>query len=268
MSKYNLEDRHIITMEEQQEIALYTEDLHVWYGQNEAIKGVDLQFEKNKITALIGPSGCGKSTYLRSLNRMNDGIANTKTTGKIMYKEVDVNQDNVDVYEMRKRIGMVFQRPNPFSKSIYENITFALKRHGEKNKKKKDEIVETSLKQAALWDQVKDSLDKSALALSGGQQQRLCIARAIAMKPDILLLDEPASALDPISTGTVEETLINLKEHYTIVIVTHNMQQAARISDYTAFFYLGKAIEYDKTRKIFTRPKIQATEDYVSGHFG
>ncbi|KAF1301381.1 phosphate ABC transporter ATP-binding protein PstB [Enterococcus songbeiensis] len=268
MSKYNLEDRHIITMEEQQEIALYTEDLHVWYGQNEAIKGVDLQFEKNKITALIGPSGCGKSTYLRSLNRMNDGIANTKTTGKIMYKEVDVNQDNVDVYEMRKRIGMVFQRPNPFSKSIYENITFALKRHGEKNKKKLDEIVETSLKQAALWDQVKDSLDKSALALSGGQQQRLCIARAIAMKPDILLLDEPASALDPISTGTVEETLINLKEHYTIVIVTHNMQQAARISDYTAFFYLGKAIEYDKTRKIFTRPKIQATEDYVSGHFG
>ena len=237
-------------------------------GDNEAIKGVDLQFEKNKITALIGPSGCGKSTYLRSLNRMNDGIANSRVTGKIMYKDVDVNTKEVDVYEMRKRIGMVFQRPNPFSKSIYENITFALKQHGEKDKKKLDEIVETSLKQAALWDQVKDNLNKSALALSGGQQQRLCIARAIAMKPDILLLDEPASALDPISTGTVEETLVNLKDDYTIIIVTHNMQQAARISDYTAFFYMGKVIEYDHTRKIFTRPKIQATEDYVSGHFG
>ena len=253
MKEYNWNETNIITMGQEKEVALYTDDLHVWYGDNEAIKGVDLAFEKNKITALIGPSGCGKSTYLRSLNRMNDGIANTKVTGKIMYKEVDINAPQIDVYE----IGMVFQRPNPFSKSIYENITFALKQHGEKNKKKLDEIVETSLKQAALWDQVKDSLDKSALALSGGQQQRLCIARAIAMKPDILLLDEPASALDPIST-----------EDYTIIIVTHNMQQAARISDYTAFFYLGKAIEYDKTNKIFTRPKIQATEDYVSGHFG
>ncbi|MFV0558416.1 MAG: phosphate ABC transporter ATP-binding protein PstB [Enterococcus sp.] len=268
MSDYNLNDRNIITMKDDQEVALYTKDLHVFYGENEAIKGVDLQFEKNKITSLIGPSGCGKSTYLRSLNRMNDLIAGAKVTGEIMYKEVDVNCSNVDVYEMRKHIGMVFQRPNPFSKSIYENITFALKRHGMKDKKQLDEAVETSLKQAALWDQVKDSLNKSALALSGGQQQRLCIARSIAMKPDILLLDEPASALDPISTGTVEETLVNLKEDYTIVIVTHNMQQAARISDYTAFFYLGDVIEYDETRKIFTRPKIQATEDYVSGHFG
>ena len=268
MKKYNWNETNVITMPKEKEVALYTDDLHVWYGDNEAIKGVDLEFEKNKITALIGPSGCGKSTYLRSLNRMNDGIANTKITGKIMYQGVDINAPQVDVYEMRKRIGMVVQRPNPFSKSIYDNITFALKQHGEKNKKKLDEIVETSLKQAALWDQVKDSLDKSALALSGGQQQRLCIARAIAMKPDILLLDEPASALDPISTGTVEETLVNLKEDYTIIIVTHNMQQAARISDYTAFFYLGKVMEYDKTNKIFTRPKIQATEDYVSGHFG
>ena len=268
MKKYNWNETNVITMPKEKEVALYTDDLHVWYGDNEAIKGVDLEFEKNKITALIGPSGCGKSTYLRSLNRMNDGIANTKITGKIMYQGVDINAPQGDVYEMRKRIGMVFQRPNPFSKSIYDNITFALKQHGEKNKKKLDEIVETSLKQAALWDQVKDSLDKSALALSGGQQQRLCIARAIAMKPDILLLDEPASALDPISTGTVEETLVNLKEDYTIIIVTHNMQQAARISDYTAFFYLGKVMEYDKTNKIFTRPKIQATEDYVSGHFG
>ncbi|CAI3493060.1 phosphate ABC transporter ATP-binding protein [Enterococcus cecorum] len=268
MKQYNLNDRHVITFDGQKDLALYTEDLHVWYGQNEAIKGVDMQFEKNKITALIGPSGCGKSTYLRSLNRMNDSIANTKVTGKIMYRGVDINSPQVDVYEALKHIGMVFQRPNPFSKSIYENITFALKRHGMANKEELDEIVETSLKQAALWDQVKDNLHKSALALSGGQQQRLCIARAIAMKPDILLLDEPASALDPISTGTVEETLIHLKDQFSIVIVTHNMQQAARISDYTAFFYMGNVIEYDKTNKIFTRPKIQATEDYVSGHFG
>ena len=269
MKTYNTDDTHIITMDSaNQEVALETKDIHVWYGTNEAIKGVSLQFEKNKITSLIGPSGCGKSTYLRSLNRMNDQIDGTKVTGEIIYKNTDINSSMVDVYEMRKHIGMVFQRPNPFSKSIYENITFALKRHGEKDKKVLDEAVETSLKQAALWDQVKDSLHKSALALSGGQQQRLCIARAIAMKPDILLLDEPASALDPISTSKVEETLINLKEDYTIVIVTHNMQQASRISDYTAFFYMGKVLEYDKTKKIFTRPKIQATEDYVSGHFG
>ncbi len=227
-----------------------------------------MQFEQNKITSLIGPSGCGKSTYLRALNRMNDEIDNTKVTGEIMYKDLDINSNQIDVYEMRKHIGMVFQRPNPFSKSIYENVAFALKQHGEKDKKKLDEIVETSLRQAALWDEVKDSLQRSALALSGGQQQRLCIARAVAMKPDILLLDEPASALDPISTSKVEETLISLKENYTIIIVTHNMQQAARISDHTAFFYLGKVIEYDVTRKIFTRPKIRATEDYVSGHFG
>lgn len=269
MKDYNMNETNIIQLAEpDHEVALSTTDLHVWYGENEAIKGVDLQFEKNRITALIGPSGCGKSTYLRSLNRMNDSISGTKITGEIIYKGVNVNSKEVDVYEMRKRIGMVFQRPNPFSKSIYENITFALKQHGLKDKKQLDEIVETSLKQAALWDQVKDNLHKSALALSGGQQQRLCIARAIAMKPDVLLLDEPASALDPISTSKVEETLVNLKKDYSIIIVTHNMQQAARISDYTAFFYLGQVIEYDETRKIFTRPKIQATEDYVSGHFG
>ncbi|HCM90671.1 MULTISPECIES: phosphate ABC transporter ATP-binding protein PstB [Vagococcus] len=269
MKEYNLDETNIIQLNEKdRKIALATDDLHVWYGDNEAIKGVSLQFEENKITSLIGPSGCGKSTYLRSLNRMNDEIDGTKITGKIMYENTDVNSKIVDVYEMRKHIGMVFQRPNPFSKSIYGNITFALKQHGVKDKKQLDEIVETSLKQAALWDQVKDDLNKSALALSGGQQQRLCIARAIAMKPDVLLLDEPASALDPISTSKVEETLINLKEDYTIIIVTHNMQQASRISDYTAFFYLGQVMEYDKTRKIFTRPKIQATDDYVSGHFG
>lgn len=269
MEKYDFNDRFIYQFDETKvPISLYTKDLHVWYGENEAIKGVDLQFEKNKITALIGASGSGKSTYLRSLNRMNDGISGTKVTGAIMYKGVDINRPDVDVYEMRKRIGMVFQRPNPFSKSIYENITFALKRHGIKDKKVLDETVETTLKQAALWDQVKDNLHKSALALSGGQQQRLCIARAIAMKPDILLLDEPASALDPISTSKVEETLIQLKEHYTLIIVTHNMQQAARISDYTAFFYGGNAIEYDKTANIFTQPQKRATNDYVSGHFG
>ncbi|MGY3750496.1 phosphate ABC transporter ATP-binding protein PstB [Vagococcus acidifermentans] len=269
MKEYSLTDTHIIELDKTtHDIALATNDIHVWYGTNEAIKGVSLAFEKHKITSLIGPSGCGKSTYLRSLNRMNDEIAHTKVTGEIMYQNTDINSKQVDVYEMRKHIGMVFQRPNPFSKSIYENITFALKQHGMKDKKKLDEIVETSLKQAALWDQAKDNLHKSALALSGGQQQRLCIARAIAMKPDILLLDEPASALDPISTSKVEETLINLKEDYTIIIVTHNMQQASRISDYTAFFYMGKVIEYDQTRRIFTRPKIQATEDYVSGHFG
>lgn len=267
MEEYNLQDRNIYDMQDK-DVILSSRDLHVFYGENEAIKGVDLAFEKNKITALIGPSGCGKSTYLRSLNRMNDEISNTRVDGEICYEGINLNAKKIDVFEIRKRIGMVFQQPNPFSKSIYENIIFALKRHGQKNKKKLDEIVETSLKQAALWDEVKDSLHKSALALSGGQQQRLCIARAIAMKPDILLLDEPASALDPISTGKVEETLIQLKEDYSIIIVTHNMQQAGRISDYTAFFYLGNVLEYDITRKIFTRPKIKATEDYVSGHFG
>lgn len=267
--KYNLDERHIVTPSAKgKKIALYTDDVHVYYGDNEAIKGVSLEFEKNKITSLIGPSGCGKSTYLRSLNRMNDTIDSCRVEGEINYAGININSPEVDVYEMRKHIGMVFQRPNPFSKSIYENITFALERHGMKDKQKLDEIVETSLKQAALWNQVKDELHKSALALSGGQQQRLCIARALAMQPDILLLDEPASALDPISTSTVEETLMNLKDYYTIVIVTHNMQQAGRISDYTAFFYMGHCIEYDNTKKIFTNPEIKATEDYVSGHFG
>lgn len=269
MKEYSLTDTHIISLDESiKPSALYTEDLHVWYSQNEAIKGVSLQFEENCITSLIGPSGCGKSTYLRALNRMHDQIPNTRVEGRIMYKGLDMNGANIDVYEMRKHIGMVFQRPNPFSKSIFDNVSFALKRHGMKDKHQIEEIVETSLKQAALWDQVKDNLHKSALALSGGQQQRLCIARAIAMKPDILLLDEPASALDPISTRKIEETLLGLKEDYSIIIVTHNMQQAGRISDYTAFFYMGHVIEYDITTKIFTRPKIKATEDYVSGNFG
>jgi phosphate transport system ATP-binding protein len=266
---YNWNERNIISLSHQEkEVALYTRDLRIFYGENESVKGVSLEFEKNKITSLIGPSGNGKSTYLRALNRMSDNIAIASVKGQVFYKDVDINSKKVDVYAMRKHIGMVFQRPNPFSKSIRKNITFALERFGLKDQQKLDEIVKTSLKKAALWDQVKDELDKSALTLSGGQKQRLCIARSIAMQPDILLLDEPASALDPISTSIVEETLLDLKKDYTIIIVTHNMQQAARISDYTAFFYAGEVIEYDQTKKIFTRPKIQATEDYVSGHFG
>ena len=227
-----------------------------------------MQFEKNKITALIGPSGCGKSTFLRSLNRMNDTIDIAKVTGQILYEGVDVNADNINVYEMRKHIGMVFQRPNPFAKSIYRNITFAHERKGVRDKQTLDEIVETSLKQAGLWDQVKDDLHKSAFTLSGGQQQRLCIARAIAVKPQILLMDEPAASLDPVATMQLEETMFELKEDYSIIIVTHNMQQAARASDYTAFFYLGDLIEYDETKKIFQDAALQSTNDYVSGRFG
>ncbi len=247
-------------------IVLETKQLHVYYGDNEAIHEGDLKFPEHRISALIGPSGSGKSTYLRSLNRMNDGVA--RVTGEILYRGVDVNRPEIDVYEMRRRIGMVFQRPNPFSKSIYDNITFALKRRGVTDKQTLDEAVETSLKQAALWDEVKDQLKKSALALSGGQQQRLCIARALAVKPDILLLDEPASALDPVSTSKLEETLLQLKNDYTIIIVTHNMQQAARISDYTAFFNMGRVLEYDETSQIFTSPQVQLTNNYVAGDFG
>ncbi|KRL87009.1 phosphate ABC transporter ATP-binding protein PstB [Lacticaseibacillus pantheris] len=268
MANYSLDDRFIRELPGDAEVAVSTDDLRVFYGEHEAIHGVSLPFERYKITALIGPSGSGKSTYLRSINRMNDNIYGSRVTGNIMYRGLDINSNAVDVYEMRKHIGMVFQRPNPFAKSIYDNITFALKRFGTKSKAELDEIVETTLKQAALWDQVKDQLHKSALALSGGQQQRLCIARAIAMKPDILLMDEPASALDPISTATLEDTMMALKDQLTIIIVTHNMQQAARVSDYTAFFYNGQCLEFDETRKIFTRPKIQATDDYVSGNFG
>ena len=260
-------ERYVYDMdEEKHEVALSTKDLQVFYGDKLALQDADLKFERYKITSLIGASGSGKSTFLRSLNRMNDDVATVK--GNIMYRDVDINSKDVDVYEMRKHIGMVFQRPNPFAKSIYDNITFALKQHGMLDKTQLDEIVETSLKQAALWDEVKDDLNKSALSLSGGQQQRLVIARAIAMNPDILLMDEPSSALDPISSAKIEDTLMQLKEKYTIIIVTHNMQQAARISDYTAFFNMGKVVEYDLTRKIFTRPKVQLTIDYVNGNFG
>lgn len=246
--KYDLKDTYIVRFNQKEtEIAMTTNNLQVFYGNKQAFFDGNMQFPKNRITALIGASGSGKSTFLRSLNRMNDDVA--RVEGQIMYRGIDINSRNINVYEMRKHVGMVFQRPNPFSKSIRDNITFALKEKG-------------------LKDKVKDDLDKSALALSGGQQQRLCIARAIAMKPDILLMDEPCSALDPISTLKVEETMLKLKERYTIIIVTHNMQQASRVSDYTAFFHMGHVIEYDKTKHIFTNPAIKATEDYVSGNFG
>ena len=233
-----------------------------------AVKDFNLEIADKEFIIFVGPSGCGKSTFLRSLNRMNDTIDIAKVTGQILYQGVDVNASNINVYEMRKHIGMVFQRPNPFAKSIYRNITFAHERKGVRDKQTLDEIVETSLKQAGLWGQVKDDLHKSAFTLSGGQQQRLCIARAIAVKPQILLMDEPAASLDPVATMQLEETMFELKEDYSIIIVTHNMQQAARASDYTAFFYLGDLIEYDETKKIFQDAALQSTNDYVSGRFG
>lgn len=251
----------------EEERALYTEDLSVFYGGKvQKLFDASLQFKKNTITALIGGSGSGKSTFLRSLNRMNDRVA--RVDGKIMFHGLDINKSNINVYELRKNIGMVFQRPNPFPKSIRENIVYALKADGQTDKEQLDQIVEESLRAAALWDEVKDKLNKSALALSGGQQQRLCIARALAIKPEILLLDEPASALDPVSTSKLEDTLKQLRTEYTMVMVTHNMQQASRISDYTAFFNLGHVIEYNSTAEIFTNPKGQLTEEYIQGSFG
>ncbi|MBE3554790.1 MAG: phosphate ABC transporter ATP-binding protein [Thermicanus sp.] len=245
-----------------------TRDLHVYYGENHAVKGISLQFQKNKVTALIGPSGCGKSTYIRSLNRMNDVIPTVRTEGEILVDGINLNRPDIDVSNLRKKVGMVWQKPNPFNKSIYENIALAPRFHGMKGRKKLDEIVERSLVKAALWNEVKDRLHESALSLSGGQQQRLCIARALAIEPEILLLDEPASALDPISTSKIEELIYELKRNYTIIIVTHNMQQAARISDYTAFFLNGALVEYNRTDQIFTNPQKKETEDYVTGRFG
>ncbi|GER65966.1 phosphate import ATP-binding protein PstB 2 [Weizmannia acidilactici] len=250
-----------------QKIVLETKHLYVYYGEKPAIKNVSLAFPEHQVTALIGPSGCGKSTYLRSLNRMNDEVAGCRIEGDILYKGEHLNRPGVDVFEVRKHIGMVFQRPNPFAKSIFENVAFGPKHHGVK-KALLEEIVEESLKKAALWDEVKDRLHTSALALSGGQQQRLCIARALAMNPEVLLLDEPASALDPVSTGKIEELIVELKKEYTVAIVTHNMQQAARISDITTFFYMGELIEAGETSQMFTNPKKKQTEDYLSGNFG
>ena len=245
-----------------------TKDVHLYYGSKEALKGITLDFPDKGIHALIGPSGCGKSTYLRTLNRMNDMIENVKIEGEFKFKNQNIYDEKIDLVELRKKIGMVFQQPNPFPFSIYDNVTYGLRMAGIKDKRILDEKVETSLKQAALWDEVKDKLDKSALALSGGQQQRLCIARALAVKPEILLLDEPASALDPVSTSKLEDTLKQLRSKYTMIMVTHNMQQASRISDYTAFFHLGHAIEYNSTAEIFTNPKGKLTENYIQGSFG
>ena len=243
-------------------------DVNVWYGDFKAIKGVDMDIKPNSVTAFIGPSGCGKSTFLRLFNRMNDYVDEFRMEGKILIDDENIYKKKVNVEQLRKKVGLVFQKPNPFPKSIFENVAYGLKIQGIKNKQFIEERVESSLKQVALWEEVKDDLKKSALAISGGQQQRLCIARTLAVEPSILLMDEPTSALDPISTSKIEELIYQLKENYTIVIVTHNMQQASRISNHTAFFYMGELIEYDKTKKIFTNPEKEQTENYISGRFG
>jgi phosphate transport system ATP-binding protein len=242
--------------------------LNLFYGDFQALKDINMNIEVNKITALIGPSGCGKTTFLKTLNRMNDLIAGVRINGQILYEGIDIYNGNCDVIELRKKVGMVFQKPNPFPMSVYDNIAYGPRVHGIKNKKKLDEIVEKSIKRAALWDEVKDRLRKPALGLSGGQQQRLCIARVLAVEPEVVLMDEPTSALDPISTGKIEDLLDELKLNYTIVIVTHNMQQAGRISDTTAFFLNGVMLESGPTDEIFYKPKNKRTEDYISGRFG
>lgn len=243
------------------------ENLNLYYGTFHALKDIDMRIPEHEVTAFIGPSGCGKSTFLKSLNRMNDLVEDCKIEGNIMLDGADIYK-NTDVSMLRKRVGMVFQSPNPFPMSIYDNIAFGPRTHGIKKKAVLDEIVERSLKQAAIWDECKDRLKKNALGMSGGQQQRLCIARALAVNPEVLLMDEPTSALDPISTSKIEDLVLELKEKYTIIIVTHNMQQAARISDNTAFFLLGDMVEFDKTDKLFSNPNDKRTEDYITGRFG
>ena len=249
-------------------VIIKTRNVDFFYGSFRALTDVTMDFEQNRVTALIGPSGCGKSTLLRVLNRMNDLIDGTRVEGEILFEGQNIYAPDVDPVEIRRRIGMVFQKPNPFPKSIFNNITYAPKLSGVKSKSYLETLVEGSLKQAVLWDEVKDILDHSAMTLSGGQQQRLCIARALAMKPDILLMDEPTSALDPISTAKIEELIDELKKQYTIIIVTHNMQQAARVSEHTGFFYIGKLIEFNTTEKIFTNPDVKQTEEYITGRFG
>ena len=249
-------------------IKLEAIDLDAYYGDFHALKGINIAMEEKAVTAFIGPSGCGKSTFLRTFNRMNDYIEGFRVDGQILIDGKDIYQKDVRVDELRKNVGMVFQKPNPFPKSIFENVVYGLKIQGVKKKSVLEEAAETSLKRAALWDEVKDKLNKSALALSGGQQQRLCIARALAISPSVLLMDEPASALDPISTAKVEELIYELKNDYTIVIVTHNMQQAGRVSDYTAFFYMGELVEFNKTKTMFTSPKDERTQNYITGRFG
>lgn len=243
-------------------------ELNLWYGSSQALKNIDLEIEEKTITAFIGPSGCGKSTFLKTLNRMNDLIPNVKISGEVFYKGKNIYDESVDVNSLRKNIGMVFQKPNPFPMSIYDNVAYGPRTHGITKRGELDEIVEKSLRDAAIWEELKDRLKKNALGLSGGQQQRLCIARALAVKPEVLLMDEPTSALDPISTSKIEDLAIELKEKYTIVIVTHNMQQAVRISDKTAFFLLGELIEKEETERLFSDPRDKRTEDYITGRFG
>jgi phosphate transport system ATP-binding protein len=243
-------------------------NMNFWYGPKPALRNVAMEIPPNHVTALIGPSGCGKSTFLRTVNRMNDLIDNVRIDGNVWIDGVDIYDRNVDVVELRKRVGMIFQKSNPFPKSIFDNVAYGPRINGVHDKRKLEEIVESTLKRAALWEEVKDELKKSALSLSGGQQQRLCIARALAVDPGVLLMDEPASALDPIATAKIEELIYQLKSNYTIVIVTHNMQQAARVSDYTAFFYMGELIEFGETKRIFTTPEKKQTEDYITGRFG
>ena len=245
-----------------------TKDLNMFYGETQALKNISIIIKSHNVTALIGPSGCGKSTFLKALNRMNDLVSIARTTGRVLLDDVDIYEAGFDIVALRKRVGMVFQKPNPFPFSIYDNVAYGPKVHGIKNKKQLDEIVEKSLRRAALWDEVEDRLKDSALGLSGGQQQRLCIARVLAVEPEVILMDEPTSALDPIATLKVEDLIHELKKEYTIVIVTHNMQQAARISNNTAFFLMGEIIEFEKTAKLFENPKDRRTEDYITGRFG
>jgi phosphate transport system ATP-binding protein len=247
---------------------IHVEDLNVWFDDNHAVRNVNMDIIGNEITAIIGPSGCGKSTFIRSLNRMNDIILNCQVKGRVMIDDLDIYGKDVDVVDVRKKVGMVFQKPNPFPKSVYENVAFAPRIHGARKKEELDAIIEWSLKRAALWDEVKDRLEDPAYGLSGGQQQRLCIARALAIKPEVILFDEPCSALDPIATAKIEDLLIDLKKDYTVVIVTHNMQQAARVADKTAYFYMGELIEMDETRKMFEKPEKRLTEQYITGRFG
>ncbi len=252
----------------QENIVILTERVNFYYGNFRALTDINMSFERNKVTALIGPSGCGKSTLLRLLNRMNDLIDGTRVEGKVVFEGKNIYDPDVDPVDIRRKIGMVFQKPNPFPKSIFNNVIYGPGLAGMNRKQELESLVETSLRQAVLWDEVKDILNKSAMALSGGQQQRLCIARALAMRPDVLLMDEPTSALDPISTAKIEELIEELKRDYTIIIVTHNMQQAARVSDFTGFFYIGNLVEYNRTEKIFTTPDVKKTEDYITGRFG
>lgn len=249
-------------------VEISVKDLNLWFGKFQALKNISIDIPKNEVTALIGPSGCGKSTFIKTLDRMNDLVDNVRITGEVIYRGRNILNDDTDVVQLRKEVGMVFQKPNPFPKSIYDNVAYGPRVHGIKNRKTLNDIVERSLREAALWDEVSDRLSESALRLSGGQQQRLCIARLLAVEPNVLLMDEPASALDPIATSKIEDLLYELKKEYTIIIVTHNMQQAARVSTHTAFFLLGELIEYASTIDLFERPRDKRTEDYVTGKFG